>query len=220
MIVNFDPLFFGGDVDAASTALDAAWARLADRGDVLMPLGEYPFSPHYGWVQDRFGLTWQLMLTSPDGEPRPFVIPSLMFAGPAQNRAGEALDTYASVLPEAGQGNRFPYGTPTGPASAAALMFGEIHVGEQWIAAMDSAVEQDVTFSPGVSLEVSCRDQAEIDRIWAALSTVPEAEQCGWCVDQFGVSWQVVPDNIAELLERPGAFTKMLEMKKLVIAEF
>ena len=61
---------------------------------------------------------------------------------------------------------------------------------------------------------------AEIDRYWAALSEVPEAEACGWCADRFGVSWQVTPSNMAELMERPGAFQAMMGMKKLEIAAF
>ena len=85
---------------------------------------------------------------------------------------------------------------------------------------MDSGVEQPFTFSPGVSLSVQCADQAEIDRLWDALSAVPEAEQCGWLVDRAGVSWQIVPANMAELMAKPDAFAHMMPMKKLIIADF
>jgi predicted 3-demethylubiquinone-9 3-methyltransferase (glyoxalase superfamily) len=67
---------------------------------------------------------------------------------------------------------------------------------------------------------VQCEDQAEIDRLWNALSAVSEAEQCGWLKDRYGVSWQIVPTDMAELMARPGAFEHMLELKKLVIADF
>lgn len=218
-MLNFDPLNYAGGVIAARAALDATWTALSAGGEVLLPLGEYPFSAHYGWVADRFGVHWQLMLTDPTGDPRPFVIPTLLFGGPVQNRAGEAIDFYASVFENAAPGMRAPYGEPQGPASAEALMFGEFRIGSQWFAAMDSGAEQRETFSCGVSLEVLCRDQAEIDRLWDALSAVPEAEQCGWLADRFGVSWQIVPENMGALMERPGAYERMLEMKKLVIAE-
>lgn len=99
-------------------------------------------------------------------------------------------------------------------------MFGEFRIGEQWFAVMDSGAEMVAQFSCGVSLEVSCADQAEIDRLWSALSYVPEAEQCGWLVDPFGLSWQIVPENMEELMARPGAYEHMMSMKKLVIAEF
>lgn len=75
-------------------------------------------------------------------------------------------------------------------------------------------------FSEAVSFSIECEDQAEIDYYWEKLSKVPEAEQCGWCKDQFGLSWQIVPKNTAELLRRPGAYAKMMQMKKLVIADF
>ena len=238
LILNFDPLRFadtaahtaaaGGSDESAEEAaiarLDLIWLGLADGGEVLMPLGEYPFSKRYGWVRDRFGMSWQLMLTDPAGDPRPFVIPALMFSGEAQNRAAEAREHYVSVFEElstvdAALGMAFPYGVQTGPASPEALMFSEFRIGDQWFSAMDSGVEMDAPFSCGVSLEVNCEDQAEIDRLWDALSAVPEAEQCGWLADRFGVSWQIVPADMGRLMERPGAFEHMLAMKKIVIAD-
>jgi predicted 3-demethylubiquinone-9 3-methyltransferase (glyoxalase superfamily) len=99
-------------------------------------------------------------------------------------------------------------------------MFADFTLGGQWFAAMDSGVEQDFTFNEAVSLSVACKDQDEIDYFWGKLSTMPEFEQCGWCKDQYGVSWQVVPQNADELLKKPKAFAHMMKMKKLVIAEF
>ena len=78
----------------------------------------------------------------------------------------------------------------------------------------------EFTLSEAVSFQVDCEDQAEIDYYWEKLSKVPESEQCGWCKDQFGLSWQIVPKNTAELMQRPDAFAKLMEMKKLVIADF
>ncbi|WP_417554944.1 VOC family protein [Microbacterium sp.] len=212
-ILNFDPLLFSGSAEAARVALDATWEALSDGGTALMELGEYPFSPHYGWVQDRYGVSWQLMLTNPQGEPRPFVIPQLMFANDVEGRAAEAAEFYTSLFDDAGLGTVIP-------RPAGGVMFGEFRVGEQWFSMMDSDIAHEFGFTPGVSLEARCADQAEIDRLWEALSAVPDAEQCGWLVDRFGVSWQVVPENVGELLKRPGAYGRMLGMKKLVIADF
>ena len=219
-MLNFDPLFFGGDRDAARARLDEVWAGFSEGGQVLMELGEYPFSPHYGWVQDRYGVNWQLLLTDPDGDPRPFVVPQLMFAGPVQNQARDAAEFYASLFEEAGVGLIAEYPEKMGPADAGSIMFGEFQLAGQWFAMMDSAVEQDFTFTCGVSLEVRCEDQSEIDRLWDALSDAPEAEQCGWLADRYGVSWQIVPENMGELMDRPDAFARMSKMKKLVIADF
>ena len=85
--------------------------------------------------------------------------------------------------------------------------------------AQQNLTKHKFSFTCGVSLEVQCADQAEIDRLWGRLSAVPEAEQCGWLADKFGVSWQIIPANMGELMLHEGAFERMLEMKKLVIAE-
>ncbi|KHL18339.1 UNVERIFIED_CONTAM: 3-demethylubiquinone-9 3-methyltransferase [Mumia flava] len=227
-MLNFDPLLFGGanaeGQEAARRALDATWAALADGGLVRMELGEYPFAARYGWVEDRFGVNWQLMLTDPAGDPRPFVVPALMFGGAAQDKAAEAADFYVDMFEDTPGGtevgNRSPYGVPTGPASADALAYGELRIGDQWLMASDYGADHDFGFGEGVSLEVQCDDQAEIDRLWDALSAVPEAEQCGWAKDPYGVSWQIVPANMAELMARPQAFEHMMGMKKLVIDDF
>lgn len=214
--VNFDPAF---EPDARAH-LDALWEVLADGGKVLMPLGEYPFSSHYGWVEDRYGFAWQLILTNPEGEPRPFIVPSLMFSGDNTNRADAALRHYAETLHNSRLGTLAPYPEKTGPADAGSLMYGEAELDGFWIAAMDSGVEMDAPFNEAVSLQVFADDQSEIDRLWGRLSRVPESEQCGWCKDEFGVSWQIIPSNLDELMQRPGAYEKLMAMHKIVIDDF
>lgn len=78
----------------------------------------------------------------------------------------------------------------------------------------------EFSFTEAVSFAVYCKDQKEIDFYWEKLSDKPKFEQCGWCKDKFGLSWQIVPENIEELMNRPGAFAKMMDMKKLIIADF
>ncbi|WP_312397874.1 VOC family protein [Kocuria sp.] len=214
-LLNFDP---SRDENAKAT-LQRVWDRLSPGSTTLMPLDTYPFSEYYGWVQDRYGVSWQLMLTNPEGEPRPFVTPSLMFGGPAQNHAKQAVEYYTGVFGDTKPGAFMPYADQTGPAGPGAVMYSDFTLEGQWFSAMDSGVTQDFSFTPGVSLMVNCNDQDEIDRFWEALSAVPEAEQCGWCTDQFGVSWQIVPVDIDDLIKQPGAFERMLTMKKLDIAQ-
>jgi len=212
-LLNFDP---SADPQAREH-LDALWAALSDGGKALMPLQEYPFSPRYGWVQDRYQVSWQLMLTNPTGEPRPFLTPSLMFGQAAQGRAAEAIDFYTSLF--AGRtGTMARYPEQAGPV-AGTVMFADFQMLGQWFAAMDAA-DQDFTFDPGVSLMLSCADQAEIDHYWDRLSAVPQAEQCGWCTDRFGLSWQVVPAAMGELMTKPGAYARLMGMKKIEIAAF
>jgi len=103
-ILNFDP----STDDAAAEHQKELWNRLLDGGEVLMPLDEYPFSKQYGWVQDRYGFSWQLILTDPAGEPRPFIVPALMFAGDNNDHAEEAMDFYVSVFKDSKIGEQGP----------------------------------------------------------------------------------------------------------------
>ena len=211
-ILNFDPLLFGGE-DQARAYLDELYERLSG-GGVLMELGEYPFSARYTWVRDRFGMTWQLMLTDPAGEPRPFILPAFMFGGTNHANAEEATEAWIALFDDAHRGalRRYEEG---GPMEAGTVMFTDFTLRGTWMAAMDSGAFHDFTFTPGVSMIISCRDQEEIDRYWTGLSAVPEAERCGWCVDRWGVSWQVVPDNIAELMADAATREKILHMGKI-----
>lgn len=212
--IRFDP---GRDPDASQT-LDRVAAKLSEGGVVHMPVGEYPFSPRYGWIEDRYGANWQLTLPYESDVSAPFVSPGLLFGSTAQNRAREAIELYTSLIPNSKIGMIAEYPQATGPARAGDVMYSDFTLAGQGFVAMDSGVEQTETFTPGFSLSIACADQDEIDRLWSALSTVPEAEQCGWCVDRFGVSWQIVPAAMGELLSTPAAYAAMMSMKKIDIA--
>lgn len=218
-MLNFDPSYYP-DAEAARADLNALWEKLSDGGRVLMPLQQYPFSEHYGWAEDRYGVSWQLMLTDPAGEQRPFLLPALMFGQTNQNRAAEAVDYWTKLFPDSRIGQQVHYPEPTGPATTDSVMFSDMMLYGQWFVATDSGVEQDFTFNEAVSFLIECDDQTEIDQYWEALSADPEAEQCGWCKDQFGVSWQIVPKNMNELMQHPGAYQARMGMGKIVVADF
>jgi predicted 3-demethylubiquinone-9 3-methyltransferase (glyoxalase superfamily) len=220
-IANFDP----SDGGEERERLDRIWGQLADGGNELMPLGEYPFSERYGWVEDRFGVSWQLILSSPEGEPRPSIVPALMFSGEVCGRAEEAFEFYTSVFGDSERGlvARYPEGSE--PDEPGTIMFSDFRLADDWFAAMDSAREHDFGFNEAVSLMVSCADQGEIDHYWERLSAVPEAEQCGWLKDRFGVSWQITPADLGEMMsagtsEQIDRVTQaFLPMKKFDLAQ-
>jgi predicted 3-demethylubiquinone-9 3-methyltransferase (glyoxalase superfamily) len=195
-IVNFDP----ESVPDAAQALDRVWVQLAEGGSELMPLGEYPFSKRYGWISDRYGVSWQLILSDPEGDPRPTIVPSLMFTGQACGKAAEARDFYISVFGDSERGQSVQYPEGSEPDEPGTTMFSDFRLADGWFAAMDSARDHGFGFNEAVSLMISCSDQAEIDHYWERLSAVPEAEQCGWLEDRFGVSWQVVPAAMGEMM--------------------
>jgi predicted 3-demethylubiquinone-9 3-methyltransferase (glyoxalase superfamily) len=219
--LNFDP---SRDSHAREN-LDAAWAKLSDGGTPLMPLDKYPFSEHYGWIQDRYGLTWQLILSDPAGEPRPFIAPSLMFTGAVAGRAEEAIDLYTSIFPDSRRGNTARYPAGMEPDREGTLMFADFQLQGQWFAAMDSAHQHEFGFNEAISLLVRCGSQTEIDQYWDTLSAVPEAEQCGWLKDRFGVSWQIAPADMDRMMSEgsPEQIARVtqafLPMKKFDLAE-
>ncbi|HWT55598.1 MAG TPA: VOC family protein [Candidatus Microsaccharimonas sp.] len=149
------------------------------------------------------------------------ITPNLWFNGNAQ----EAVDYYISIFPNSRitATAYYPKTAEEGLADfqlnlAGKVLTIEFELDGQTFLALNAGPE--FSFSEAVSFIIDCKDQDEIDYYWERLSHVPESAQCGWCKDQFGLSWQVVPNNLAELMQRPNAFAKLMEMKKLVIADF
>jgi len=219
-MLNFDP---SKDANARKN-LDALWEKLADGGTPLMPLDTYPFSEHYGWIRDKYGISWQLILTKPEGEPRPFIVPSLMFTGDLTGKADEAIDFYVSTFKDSKRGMSALYPPGAAPEKDAKLMFAEFMLEGQWFTAMDSGHMHKFGFSEAISLIVRCKDQREIDDYWKKLSAVPKSEQCGWLKDKYGVSWQIVPTVMDEMMQTKdeAALARVteafLKMKKFDIA--
>ncbi|MCB0155778.1 MAG: VOC family protein, partial [Anaerolineae bacterium] len=168
--VNFDPSREAN----ASEKLDALWEKLSVGGTALMPLDQYPFSERYGWIQDKYGVSWQLILTNPEGEPRPPIVPSLLFVGEVVGQAEAAMKLYSSVFKNSKEGlvARYPPGME--PDQEGTLMFADFMLENQWFAAMDSAHEHHFSFNEAISFMVSCETQEEIDHYWHKLSAVPE----------------------------------------------
>ena len=196
--VNFDP---SREKDARK-GLDTLWETLSRGGQALMPLDKYPFSERYGWIQDRFGLSWQLILSDPKGDERPAIVPSLMFTGAVAGRAEEAVEFYLSVFEGSRRGIVTRYGKGQEPDKEGTIMFSDFALGGQWFAAMDSAHPHGFAFNEAISLLIPCATQKEIDYYWERLSADPKAEQCGWLKDKFGLSWQVWPTAMGEVLEK------------------
>lgn len=149
------------------------------------------------------------------------ITPNLWFDGNAE----EAVNFYVSVFPDSKVVSKeyYPASAEEGLADfqldlAGKVLTIEFELHGHAFTAINAGPE--FTFSEAVSFAVSCEDQDEIDYFWEKLSSVAEAEQCGWCKDKYGLSWQIVPKHMEELMQRPNAFAKLMEMKKLVIADF
>jgi predicted 3-demethylubiquinone-9 3-methyltransferase (glyoxalase superfamily) len=187
-------------VACGSTAeVDGLWARLLDGGSILMKLGEYPFSTRYGWLQEKFGLSWQLMFMG-ERSVKQRITPTLMFSGKNCGRAEEALRFYASLHPKSRVGDILRYGRDEAPDVEGTVKHAAFELEGQSFAAMDSARVHNAGFNEAISFMVLCDTQEEIDRLWRALSADPAAEQCGWLKDKYGLSWQIVPSVMDSML--------------------
>jgi len=200
-IVNFDP---SREKDA-SKQLSKVWNKLSEDATVLMPLDKYPFSEMYGCIQDKYGLSWQLILTNPEGEERPPIVTSLMFVGNKCGKAEEAIHLYLSIFKNSKQGQiaRYPQGMK--PDKEGTIMFSDFKLEDQWFAAMESAREHKFNFNEAISFIVKCDTQDDIDYYWDKLSAIPESEQCGWLKDKYGVSWQIVPREMDEMISNDSS---------------
>lgn len=210
---------FSVNCDSVSE-IDTLWKRLSEGGNVLMALDAYPFAERYGWCNDRFGVSWQLIVSQRSQK----IAPYLLFTQAQAGKTDEAIEFYTSIFPDSGVTERYRYrakqeGGPVGKVSHAIFTL----AGQEFMAA-DGYGPHAFAFNEAVSLVVRCANQDEIDRLWEGLSAVPEAEQCGWLKDRYGVSWQIVPTRMDEMMaegspEQVARVTKaFLSMKKFDIA--
>jgi predicted 3-demethylubiquinone-9 3-methyltransferase (glyoxalase superfamily) len=149
------------------------------------------------------------------------ITPSLWF----NSNAKEAVEYYVSVFPDSKitSTEYYPASEAEGLADFQKDLAGEVltvefELNNMQFIAINAGPE--FTFSEAISFVVNCKDQAEIDYYWEKLSAHPENEQCGWCKDKFGLSWQIVPENMAELMQKPNAFKTMMGQHKIIIAEY
>jgi len=203
--------------------VDAKWKAFSEGGSELMPLGEYPFSKRYGWIQDRYGLSWQLMYTSYEQTARK-ITPNLLFSNESCGKAEEAVMFYKEVFEDSEIIFISKYEEGEAESPKAKVNFAAFELCGIDFSAMDNAFDVDFGFNEAFSFIVNCRDQKEIDYYWEKLSAVPEAEQCGWLKDKFGVSWQITPENMNDILfggtteEKQRVTEAFLKMKKFDLA--
>lgn len=199
---------------------EVLWQKLIEGGRALMPLQEYTFSKLYGWVEDKYGLSWQVIYTE-GFEYEQKITMQLMFSGHMTGKANEAIKYYTDLFKDGVIGDFHEYEEGQAVQEDAKISHANFSILDTEILASDNGTQTDYTFNEAISLMVLCVTQAEIDYYWEKLSADPEAEQCGWLKDKFGVSWQIVPANMNELMSRgtqaqiDAVTQEFLKMKKL-----
>ena len=237
MAISAGPLFkFNPSVSfhikcGTKDEVDAVWGRLSPGGKVLMPLDAYPFSERFGWLEDKYGLSWQVIYAG-ENSIRQKLTPALMFVGNVCGKTEEAIHFYMSVFknaPGAKDGDTKAeilsrYGKGEEPDKEGTVRYAHFSLLGQEFGAMDSAHQHKFAFNEAISFIVPCDTQEEIDYFWGKLSADSKAEQCGWLKDKYGLSWQITPAVMQQLLgsndkKRVERVTQaFLKMKKFDIA--
>jgi predicted 3-demethylubiquinone-9 3-methyltransferase (glyoxalase superfamily) len=215
---NFTPaisLFVNCDTEEE---IDRLFEKLSAGGRVHMELDKYPFSEKFAWIDDRYGVSWQLNFASGAQKITPF----LTFVGERHGKAEEAINLYTSLFNNSSIQAIQRYGAGGGEPEGT-VMHARFSLNGQEFMAMDSGLEHLWTFTEAVSLFVNCKTQEEVDELWEKLTEGGEEGPCGWLKDRYGVSWQIVPTVLGELLGDKDAekaqkvMQAMLQMKKIDI---
>ncbi len=199
--------------------LDFAWEKLATNSSVMMPLDKYAWSEKYGWLNDKFGVSWQLFL----GKQADFgqkLVPNLLFTGELSGKTNQAIEHYTGIFGNSSlriiekykEGDNDVIGN---------IKHAQFMLNNQLFIAMDSSINQHYVFTEGNSLVVECDTQDEIDYCWRRLTEGGVESLCGWLKDKFGVSWQIIPSILSELMKTPEKSERViqafLKMKKFDI---
>jgi predicted 3-demethylubiquinone-9 3-methyltransferase (glyoxalase superfamily) len=199
--------------------IDKAWKKLSKGGMELMPLDKYDFSKRYGWIQDKYGTSWQLYFGRLKDVGQK-ITPTFMFTGEQNGRTKEAIKFYTSVFDHSSVTGIMEYSeedhdTTGNVKHAQFILDGNVFM------AMDSSLKHHFSFNEAISFVVECETQKEIDFFWNTLSEGGSEDRCGWLKDKFGVSWQIIPIVLKKLMSDPQKSKRVMnafmQMKKFDI---
>lgn len=198
------------------------WNKLIEGGNILMALDSYDWSPKYGWVQDKYGVSWQLYTGDKAATPQKFC-PTLMFTGAKVGEATNAVHYYTGLFPDSNIEGIMKYSESDGE-NVDFVKHAQFTLNGYVVMAMDSSADHKFAFNDAISLVVECETQNEIDKYWEQLTANGGREvACGWLTDQYGISWQIIPKGLGKLVSDPERGQRvmgaLMKMKKLVIAD-
>jgi predicted 3-demethylubiquinone-9 3-methyltransferase (glyoxalase superfamily) len=200
--------------------INRLWEAFSKEGTVLMPLDKYGWSERYGWINDKFGISWQFSLGKIEDVGQR-ITPCLLFVGNQYGNAEEAINYYSSIFENAETEGIHRYGNNEAPDIEGKIKHAQLAMNGQKFMLMESAQPHNFTFSEGVSLTIHCETQDEIDYYWEKLTESGEESMCGWVKDKFGVSWQIIPTILSKLMSDPNKAGKaaraFMQMRKFDI---
>jgi predicted 3-demethylubiquinone-9 3-methyltransferase (glyoxalase superfamily) len=190
---------------------------LLDGGEIMMPLGPYPWARKYAWVQDKFGVSWQLDV-DPINNPQN-IVPSVMFVNKHATKLKEAITFYHEIFPKPHLLFQMAY-PPEMQMPVGSLRFAQHKLNGYIFNFMSSHEKHEWEVNEGVSFIISCQDQDEIDHYWNSLiAQGGKPRKFGWLKDKYGITWQVLPINLGDLLKIEGNLEKLIKMDKIRLSE-
>ncbi|MHA8059853.1 VOC family protein [Aquirufa beregesia] len=215
--VSFNPSISFFLIFHSKEELEKKWHALSNEGKTLMELNSYPWSSQYGWCEDTNGISWQLMIhdTLPDK-----IIPALLFTQHNNGKAEKAIQYYTSLIPHSQINllDRYVKGSGDEEGNIQHAQF--LLAGQTFIAFESSYMHQFI-FNDAISFVITCQNQAEIDFYWDSfIRDGGSPSKCGWLKDPFGVSWQIIPENMGRLMRNSNNSTFMnvfMNMEKIDI---
>lgn len=202
--------------------LDRIWKALSKEGKIMMGLDKYPWAEKYGWLADKYNISWQLALgkISDVGQK---ITPCFLFTGKQYGRVDEAIAHYLAVFKDTSVNGILRYGPNESPDQEGKVKHAQLTVLGEQLMLMESAAAHQFTFTEGVSLTIHCESQAEIDYYWEKLTESGEESMCGWLKDKFGISWQIIPVVLSKIMSDPAKAGKaaqaFMAMRKLNIEQ-
>ena len=205
--------------EGSDKKIEHLYAELLKDGEVVMPLGKYDWSPKYAWVQDKFGISWQLDIDAINNPQK--VVPTLLFTDGKSTRIQEAETYYTTLFKDSKSLVSYPFAEGSGMPEGT-LLFSQVKLnGLIFNFISGGNVQHGFDFTEGNSFVVECATQEEIDQYWRYFSKEGKESMCGWVQDKYGVWWQVVPAVLKDLMSTPGKAQKVteafLKMKKFDI---
>lgn len=221
--VQFNPSISFYVVFETVAEVDELWDKLAEGGKVLIPLELYDWSERYGWIEDRYGVSWQIAMHPLKDVGQP-INPLIMFSGDRRGDAGEAIDFYMSVFNDSVSNGVSRYGEDD-PGPYGMVKHGQCRLMGQTFMMMDNGTDKDVPFNEAIPFYLNCNDQKEVDYYWGKFTKEGSESQCGWLKDKYGVSWQIVPEFLTGKIENgederiQAMNVAMSQMKKMDVAK-
>lgn len=201
---------------------ESYFKKLSENGKVMMTLDAYPWSESYAWVEDQYGISWQLYYSKEKYKQK--FSPVMMFTGINNGNCKDALNYYTSIFPNSEIEGVMEYeeGQDDTPGNVAHSQFS---INDYMMMAMDSSHNHNAGFTEGTSMTIMTKDQEETDYYWDLFTAEGEESMCGWLKDKYGFSWQIVPHRLIELTntyeveKAQKAFGAMMTMKKIIIKD-